>query len=148
MKQLCRGSAVLAATLVAAPVLGYAQSANLNPYVDTGKIEYQSQCAICHGELGRGDGTFNVLLKKPATDLTVLSKNNGGVFPFDRMTAVISGTTDVVGHGPPNMPIWGNYYRDRARSELSASANQTNVRSFVTAHILALVEYIFKLQAK
>jgi mono/diheme cytochrome c family protein len=148
MNQLCRKSAVLAVTLITAPVLGYAQPANLNPYIDTGKIEYESQCAICHGELGKGDGTFNVLLKKPASDLTVLSKNNGGVFPFDRMTAIISGATVVAGHGPRNMPIWGNFYREKARSELSASANQTDVRSYVTAHILALVEYIFKLQAK
>ncbi len=150
MKQLCIGTAVLVATLVAAPVLGYAQAVlvpNLDPYMDTGKIEYQSQCAICHGELGKGDGSFNVLLKKKASDLTVLSKNNGGLFPFKRMNEIISGTTDVAGHGPRNMPIWGNYYNARARSELSAGASQTEVRSFVRARILALVEYISILQA-
>jgi mono/diheme cytochrome c family protein len=128
-------------------MLGYAQ-VNLDPYVDTGKFEYQNQCAICHGELGKGDGSFNVLLRKQAPDLTVLSKNNGGVFPFKRLNEVISGATDVVGHGPRNMPIWGNYYKERARSELSTSANQADVRSFVRARILALVEYVYTLQAK
>ena len=151
MKRLCIGTAVLGATLVAAPVLGYAQATvqpNLDPYLDTGKIEYQSQCAICHGEHGKGDGSFNDMLKKQASDLTVLSKNNGGLFPFKRIDEVISGTADVAGHGPRNMPIWGNYYNAKARSELSASSSQSDVRSFVRARILALVEYIYTLQAK
>src|SRR5665811_843594 len=104
MKQLFIGTAVLGATLIAAPVLGYAQPANLDPYVDTGKIEYQSQCAICHGELGKGDGTFGEMLKKKPSDLTVLSENNRGLFPFKRINEVISGTVDVAGHGPRNMP--------------------------------------------
>jgi mono/diheme cytochrome c family protein len=139
---------LLGATLVAAHVLGYAQAVNLDNYVDTGKLEYQSSCAICHGEQGKGDGSFNVLLKKKAADLTVLSKNNDGVFPVNRTYEVISGATDVVGHGPRNMPIWGDYYKLQAASELSPSHKETDVRSFVRARILALVEYISTLQAK
>ena len=148
MRQLYVGTAVLGAMLVAAPVLGYAQAVNLDNYVDTGKLEYQSSCAICHGEQGKGDGTFNVLLKKKAADLTVLSKNNRGVFPVNRTYEVISGAADVVGHGPRNMPIWGDYYKLQAASELAPSSKQADVRSFVRARILALVEYISTLQAK
>jgi hypothetical protein len=88
------------------------------------------------------------MLKKKASDLTVLSKNNDGLFPFKRMNEVISGTTDVAGHGPRNMPIWGDYYKLQAASELSPSHKETDVRSFVRARILALVEYISTLQAK
>ena len=148
MRQLYVGTAVLGATLLAAPVLGYAQAVNLDNYVDTGKYEYLSNCAICHGDQGKGDGTFNVLLKKKAADLTVLSKNNRGVFPVNRTYEVISGATDVEGHGPRNMPIWGDYYKLQAASELSPSHKETDVRSFVRARILALVEYISTLHAK
>ena len=124
------------------------QAAGVENYLDTGKLEYQSNCAICHGASGKGDGSFNVLLKKQAADLTVLSKNNGGVFPFNRTYAVISGATDVVGHGPRNMPIWGNYYNEQATSQLGPSDRQTDMRAFARARILALVEYISTLQAK
>jgi len=142
------GSIAFVTILVAAPALGYAQVVDLEPYVDIGKVEYQGQCAVCHGELGKGDGSFNALLKKHAADLTVLSKNNGGVFPFDRTYGVISGAVEVVGHGPRNMPIWGQFYQEKARSELPASANRGQVQSFVRARILALVEYISTLQTK
>ena len=148
MRQLYVGTAVLGAALVAAPALGYAQAVNLDNYVDAGKYEYQSNCAICHGDQGKGDGTFNVLLKTKAADLTLLSKNNSGVFPVNRTYEIISGGTDVVGHGPRNMPIWGDYYKTQATSELSPSSKQADVRSFVRARILALVEYISTLQAK
>ena len=148
MRQLYVGTAVLGAALVAAPVLGYAQAVNLDNYVDAGKYEYQSKCAICHGDQGKGDGTFNVLLKTKAADLTVLSKNNRGVFPVDRTYEIISSATDVAGHGSRNMPIWGDYYKAQAASELSSSSKQADVRSFVRARILALVEYISTLQAK
>jgi mono/diheme cytochrome c family protein len=148
MKQLFVGTAVLGSALVAAPALGYAQAANLDKYLDTGKLEYQSNCAICHGEQGKGDGSFNVLLKKHAADLTVLSKNNGGVFPFNRIYEVISGAAEVAGHGPRNMPIWGNYYNDQATIELNPSYRQSDARAFVRARILALVEYISTLQPK
>ncbi|MGO9869103.1 MAG: c-type cytochrome [Rhodomicrobium sp.] len=148
MNKLCVGTAVLGAALVVAPALGYAQAANLENFMDTGKLEYQSNCAICHGEHGKGDGSFNVLLKKQAADLTVLSKNNGGVFPFKRTYDVVSGAAEVVGHGPRNMPIWGNYYNGRAMSELGPSFRQGDVRAFTRARILALVEYVSALQAK
>ena len=102
----------------------------------------------CHGELGKGDGSFNALLKRPAADLTVLSKNNGGVFPFNRTYEVISGDVDVIGHGPRNMPVWGQVFRERVRSELPASAGRTQIQSGVRARVLALVEYISTLQTK
>lgn len=147
MKRLCIVTALVGVALIAIPACGYAQS-NLEPYLDTGKLEYQSQCAICHGALGKGDGSFNVLLKTKASDLTVLSKNNGGVFPVKHIEDVITGTADVVGHGSRNMPIWGDYYKEIAPSELNRSYTKNDVRAFVRARILALVEYISRLQAK
>jgi mono/diheme cytochrome c family protein len=53
---------------------------------DLGKKEYESQCAVCHGMDAKGDGVFNQVLKVVPPDLTVLSKNNGGVFPAERIS--------------------------------------------------------------
>ena len=44
MKQQCRGIAVLGVALIAVPVLGYAQTA------DIGKREYVNSCAVCYGD--------------------------------------------------------------------------------------------------
>ena len=41
---------------------------------DIGKIEYQSNCASCHGTGAKGDGPMSGELKKRPTDLTVLAK--------------------------------------------------------------------------
>jgi mono/diheme cytochrome c family protein len=79
MKQVCIGTAVLSAVLVAAPALGYAQA------VDIGKREYVNSCAICHGDSGKGDGRLAEWFIKPTADLTKIQKNNSGVFPFDQV---------------------------------------------------------------
>lgn len=79
--------------------------------VDIGKAEYEQKCTICHGPLGKGDGAYSVMLKKPATDLTTLSKKNGGVFPFARVFETIEGTHELKAHGKRDMPIWGKEYR-------------------------------------
>lgn len=63
--------------------------------VDAGKREYEANCAVCHGTRGEGDGPFAGLIEQRAPDLTLLAKNNGGVFPFARAYEVIEGGRDV-----------------------------------------------------
>ena len=69
MRQLCIGTTMLGAALIAAPVLGYAQQP-----VDIGKREYALSCTVCHGDRGKGNGPLVEYLKKPPTDLTKLQK--------------------------------------------------------------------------
>ena len=60
-----------------------------------GQAEYLNSCAVCHGLEGRGDGPLGeVLMKRPA-DLTRLSRENGGEFPYTRVFAVIDGRNVV-----------------------------------------------------
>jgi mono/diheme cytochrome c family protein len=49
--------------------------------ISLGEFEYRNSCAQCHGLSGKGDGLVASSLKKVPTDLTVLQKSNGGVFP-------------------------------------------------------------------
>jgi mono/diheme cytochrome c family protein len=75
--------------------------------VDPGQIEFLSRCAPCHGAEGKGKGPMSAAHKATPTDLTVLAKNNGGVFPFSKVYEVIDGRKVVAAHGTREMPVWG-----------------------------------------
>lgn len=76
--------------------------------IDVGKMEYGSSCAACHGVDAKGDGPVSKELKTRPADLTVLAKNNNGVFPYDRVYQVIDGRNlTITGHGTREMPVWG-----------------------------------------
>jgi mono/diheme cytochrome c family protein len=74
---------------------------------NNGKQMYTSYCASCHGEYGKGNGPVAPALKHQPTDLSVLSKNNGGKFPWSHVTAVLDFGTETSAHGTAAMPVWG-----------------------------------------
>ena len=114
--------------------------------VSLGEAKYNANCAVCHGVTGKGDGPFAKQLKEGVPSLTVLSKNNGGVFPFERVYASIDGRKEVRGHGTREMPIWGKRYAAdslRIHNPFMAGWYAENV---IRTRILALVEYIASLQ--
>jgi mono/diheme cytochrome c family protein len=115
---------------------------------DIGKNEYVLNCAVCHGDKGKGDGPLVALLKKPAADLTKIQKNNSGVFPFDRVYEIIDGREAVAAHGPREMPIWGDKYNSEAAGRMGVWVTTKDLESFVRGRILALVGHIYTLQAK
>ncbi len=114
--------------------------------VDVGRYEFETYCAVCHGRDGKGGGPFSMLVTKKVPDLTMLQKNNGGVFPFAGAYEIITGEADVQGHGPREMPIWGDHYRDKAISELGPY--NPNIPSFVRGRVIALIGHISTLQQK
>ena len=63
--------------------------------------------------MGRGDGPVADTLKKKPANLTLLSKNNGGKFPYDHVYNMISGQEVVASHGTREMPIWGVLFASR-----------------------------------
>ena len=135
---------IRATALVAIPSLSYAQQQT----EDIGKHEYFVSCAICHGDKGKADGPFVVWLKKPAADLSKIQKDNMGMFPFDRIYEVIDGRAEVAAHGPRDMPIWGERYKREAIGLWGVFQTPHRVDSFVRGRIVALVGYIYTLQAK
>jgi mono/diheme cytochrome c family protein len=115
-----------------APAMGNAQEDEI---VASGKFQYQSHCAVCHGVTGSGDGRMAGELLRPPADLTQLAKDNDGRFPFWKVYGVIDGRAEVKAHGPRTMPIWGAWFLRTEGSELLA-----------TARVLELVYYLKSIQ--
>jgi mono/diheme cytochrome c family protein len=134
---------VLGAALIGGMGSVYAQQ---QKKFDFGKREYDSNCAACHGLKGKGDGPYKPFLTKSPTDLTVLAKNNAGVFPFDRVYNVIDGRLDIRAHGPADMPIWGTEYSVKAAEAYFDVPYHPE--TYIRTRMLALTEYIARLQAK
>lgn len=115
---------------------------------EIGAREYFYNCAVCHGTSGKGDGPVAAELKKKVPDLTQIQKNNMGVFPFDRVYEVIDGRQAVAAHGPRDMPVWGNSFSSQAIERLGGFASSKDLESFSRGQIIALIGYVYTLQAK
>lgn len=139
--QLNWHSTALAVTLMATTCFASAQSTR----TDMGKREFETNCAVCHGLNGKGQGPYVEFLRVMPPDLTTLAKNNRGILPMDRLYQSIRGNS-LAAHGSRDMPIWGleysveaaNYYFDVPYSQ----------EDYVRARLLALLEYIGRLQSK
>ena len=95
--------------IVTSLAAGFAAAAQAED-VDMGKAEFQSSCASCHGADAKGKGPVGDQLKVPPPDLTVLAKNNNGVFPTNAVYETIYGSKTISAHGTREMPIWGDRF--------------------------------------
>lgn len=113
---------------------------------DIGQREYQEHCVVCHGVAGKGDGPLTTVLKVPTPDVTTLSRNNGGVFPFARVYEAIDGRQQIAAHGTRDMLVWGNAYKWFGAPE--GDEYPYDKEAFVRARILSLIDYLYRMQAK
>ena len=86
-------------------------------------------------------------LVKRVPDLTALARNNNGVFPFDRVYQIIDGRQEVKAHGPREMPVWGRAFNTQS-SVFFENYPPYDAESAARSRILALTEYLYRLQAK
>ena len=104
----------------------------------SGKEMYTTYCAVCHGTDGKGGGPAASALKVPPTDLTLLSKNNGGKYPSLKVASAIRGEANVPAHGSKDMPVWGSLFMNMSHGHASE----------VQQRVANLSQYIESLQAK
>lgn len=128
------GTLSLLALLVAAPAVRAADS-NL----EQGAALYRQYCGACHGLTGLGDGVVSGFMRPQPTNLTILAKGQGGVFPFMQTMNQTNGTTAIRAHGDPDMPVWGEVLKDPLRSD-------GQIRADVQGRTLLIVKYIESLQ--
>ncbi|MDX1780263.1 MAG: cytochrome c [Thalassovita sp.] len=112
-----------------------------------GEFEYRNSCAQCHGMGATGDGPVTAFLRNMPPDLTMLQKNNDGVFPFANVYAVIDGSAEVDVHGR-DMPLWGDRYRERVGNDPEGDFSPADTEIYVRTRILALIDYLAGMQAK
>lgn len=140
-------AATVGAVAIGAIAIAHAQQRAVPAQnIDVGKSEYDAHCAQCHGLNGKGHGPYVPVLSAGTVlpDLTMLAKNNNGVFPVQHIVETIDGRAPVGAHGPKDMPIWGQIYKAQ-----SPGVNPNyNPDAFVRVKILFLTEYIYRLQAK
>jgi mono/diheme cytochrome c family protein len=118
---------VLKWLIVAGTIIGFSTFA-IAQDIDFGKMDYESSCGSCHGKEGKGDGPLSEELRTKPPNLTVLAKNNDGVFPGEVLYQIIDGRKTIRAHGSFEMPVWGyvflNFGPDYiARNRISAIIN-------------------------
>jgi len=108
----------------------------------TGQQEFRANCAVCHGIEARGDGPMADLFDPRPSNLTLLSRQNDGFFPYGTVFDSIDGRSEVAAHGPRDMPVWGE--------ALQASGDSIGPDRELLAYgrILALTRYLERLQAE
>ena len=133
---------LIAKSLIAAALASGACDAAAAQDKSYGEAEYLNSCAVCHGLEGKGDGPLgDVLVKRPA-DLTRLSKQNGGDFPYSRVFAVIDGRYVLPEHGEREMPVWGRQFLEEDAKLYGPSGGEI----VTTERIHNLAGYVESLQ--
>ncbi len=118
---------------------------------DIGKSEFQSSCASCHGTDGKGKGPVSDQLKIPPPDLTMLAKNNNGVFPTNAVYEIIDGLQTIPAHGSREMPIWGYRFNPIIYPPHNVDPSYWKMAGpevVVGTRILAVIDYLNRIQQK
>jgi mono/diheme cytochrome c family protein len=129
----------------AVAALGYAQQSRVTLPVgkapsNDGKQSFVNYCAPCHGVDGRGQGPVAAMLVQKPADLTLLAKNNHGVYPDAHVVSVIQfGAEMHSAHGTKDMPVWGPIF---------GSTDRQGTNDVHAIRVFNLSKYLKTLQAK
>ena len=104
----------------------------------SGSYAYRTYCASCHGPGGKGDGPVAENLRFQPPDLSLLAKRNGGDYPVEKVHRIVDGRQPLPGHGGPEMPIWGDAFRNAETGYDDAKVKEK---------IRSIVDYLRTLQA-
>ena len=142
---------------IAACAVGYSLMGGLANAESAGEREFTNSCIACHGATGVGDGPLSEYLTIDVSDLTSLSQENGGEFPFKYVVQIIDGRTGLRGHGDAqpdsagSMPIWGERFKIEVLEEQMEAESVEDMGRFsselvVRGRIMALADYLETIQ--
>ena len=119
-------------------ILGLVFMGQLKAYAadaNQGKEMYMQYCSSCHGQDGRGSGSVSAFLKVKVPDLTLLKKNNKGIYPMDQVILAIDGRRKLRSHGDSKMPVWGESFsrevKDPKSAEVTVSLKEKVIAEYV-----------------
>jgi len=132
-------SAALIAAALAVPAMAARGAPTIvDPSAPAGSATFQTYCAVCHGREAKGNGPLADALRYRPADLTQLAKRNSGSYPASQVYRIIDGRKPVQGHGGPDMPVWGDAFKNTIEGYSEEMVKQK---------IEALVEYLRTLQS-
>ena len=140
-----RWAAVLAACVVGGTAVATLAATAIKTTAYSGEALYLANCSNCHGKYGEGNGPMAPDLTKTPPDLRHLAAANGGVFPRDRITAIIDGRVIVAAHGGREMPVWGQAFSALNEDE---SKSPADIEADTHAKITVLVDFLARIQQK
>ena len=104
--------------------------------VDRGHATFKEECAVCHGDQGKGTASTSPDHPAPP-DLTILARKANGLFPAAHVEAVLKGTDPVAAHTPA-MKGWLALFVAQADGSMAAA----------DARVADLVQYLGSIQVK
>jgi mono/diheme cytochrome c family protein len=125
--------------------------------LETGRTEFLSNCAECHGADGKGQGPMSRKLKIKPADLTILARRNNGMFLRPEIYRKIDGRYGVGSHPDSAMPVWGcrqgaapdqRRKADRPKPLDSLLNLACDSEARIRARISAIVDYLGQIQEK
>lgn len=102
---------------------------------------FTTRCASCHGTAGDGTGPLAAELRVQPANLRTIAKRNAGKFDEAAVMATIDGRRAIAGHGPREMPVWGEVFE----SEFSADG-APRPRNTALLRSRLLTDYVMTLQ--
>lgn len=112
------------------------------PPVSSGKADFATYCAACHGAAGQGGGPATPTLSRTPPDVTTLSRRNGGVFPGTRVMAKIWGNGGGPAHANDIMPGFGPLLD----SELVPHDGGDGIETPTPVRLVQVAEYLRSVQ--
>jgi mono/diheme cytochrome c family protein len=106
---------------------------------EAGSSLFRTYCSACHGLTGQGDGPLADQLRVRPADLTLLARHDKGTFDKEKARRIVDGRDPVKGHGGPDMPVWGDAFKEADEGYSERKAAQ---------RIQALVEYLEEIQVR
>ncbi len=97
----------------------------------SGKDNFMTYCATCHGKDAKGNGPAADALKRAPANLTELSVRNAGKFPELRVIRYIKGDDMIAAHGSRDMPVWGKLFRSLGEDSATVSLRVSNLIDYL-----------------
>lgn len=127
----CGVAALLGTAAASSPAAGSPTAMGQPRSAFSGKPMFATYCATCHGTEGKGDGPFAKALRKPPSNLALLTQRHNGTFPREHVTKVIDGRETGTSHGSRDMPVWGDAF-SKTTFENDPESVQRKIDAIVT----------------